>query len=269
MEPLLLIPVKILESLDLVLTFSLLVVRYTSFMWLMPGLATGNTGKALRMPAGLAMAYASVLTSPVATVPDNIIMLGLMFGSEAVFGMVLGFIPAMIFSGVQVAGQLSSTTMGLGAAQLLDPTLGVSTSSIGRLMSDLSIVVFLFLGGHYILIYAVAGLGGTIVPGSFVITETTASMLINSTARIFEIGVMISAPVIVALLLTQFVMGLITKAVPSVNIFIVSFPLTIGIGLILTGLSFPEIVVYLERHWQSIEGSLITFTQSVQQVTIP
>ena len=55
---------------------------------------------------------------------------------------------------------------------------------------------------------------------------------------------MLSAPVMVALLLTQFVMGLISQAVPTVNIFIVSFPLTIGIG---PCRAFPAGVVHYSR----------------------
>ena len=65
-----------------------------------------------------------------------------------------------------------------------------------------------------------------------------------------------ASPVIVALLLTNFVMGLITKAVPQVNIFIVSFPLTIGIGLVLSALSLPEIMVLFDREIAGIESTI-------------
>jgi flagellar biosynthetic protein FliR len=64
---------------------------------------------------------------------------------------------------------------------------------------------------------------------------------------------MIAAPVIVALLLTNFVMGLISKAVPTVNIFIISFPLTIGIGFFLTMFALPEVAYFLQREMMELE----------------
>jgi flagellar biosynthesis protein FliR len=77
-------------------------------------------------------------------------------------------------------------------------------------------------------------------------------------------AVMLSAPVIVALLLTQFVMGLISKAVPTVNIFIISFPLTIGIGLLLTIAALPEMMVYMEKHFFKIDKLVVSVSESTE-----
>ena len=79
--------------------------------------------------------------------------------------------------------------------------------------------------------------------------EVGVSTLIDQSARIFYIGCLISAPVIVALLLTNFVMGIMSKAIPTINIFVISFPLTIGVGLALTILALPEVGVFLQREF--------------------
>jgi flagellar biosynthetic protein FliR len=67
---------------------------------------------------------------------------------------------------------------------------------------------------------------------------------------------LIAAPVIVALLLTNFVMGIISKAIPTVNIFIISFPLTIGVGFAISILAIPEMAHMLEREWQRLPDVL-------------
>jgi flagellar biosynthetic protein FliR len=218
----------------------------------------------LRMPAVMVLAYASFLNSQMAPLPENWFVFAQAFLSELIFGSLLGFIPAMLFAGISLAGQLSATTMGLGAAQLMDPSLGVSVSSVGRIMGDLMVCVFLLIGGHYVSIYAAAGLGGIIVPGTFVLGAETIELLIDRSAQIFSIGVLLSAPVVVALLLTQFVMGLISKAIPTVNVFIVSFPLTIGIGLILTILTFDEIGVFMSKYWVDMEQGIIEISAANQ-----
>lgn len=259
------LPLYLLNNLDIVWSYILLVIRYTAFMLIMPGIGSGAMGLGVRVPGIMVMAYATVIGSPTAALPITAWDMLSTSCAEVIFGMLLGFIPAMTVAGVQTAGQLSATTMGLGAAQLFDPTMGVQVSSIGRIMADMVVAIFLTVGGHYVIIYALAGLGGEIVPGSFLVTESSVLMIIERSSMIFYSGVMISAPVIVALLLTQFVMGLISKAVPTVNIFIVSFPLTIGIGLVLTMLCLPELVVYMEREWKSTEQAIAVLVEPMQQ----
>lgn len=250
-------------------TFLLLTIRFFAMMYLLPGLNGGPQGRYARTAGILVLAFVSSITSPLATLPGNIIELIAQGLSEALLGIAMGLIPALLIAGVSTAGQLSATTMGLGASQLVDPTLGQTSTSVGRVFGDLVTVLFLLLGGHYVVIKAVSGLGGTIVPGTFLVTEVTSELLISRTADIFRVGVMVSAPVIVALLLTQFVMGLITKAVPTVNIFIVSFPLTIGIGLVLSALSLPEVLVFMEREIVGIENSLLVILEDTTRITPP
>jgi flagellar biosynthesis protein FliR len=67
---------------------------------------------------------------------------------------------------------------------------------------------------------------------------------------------MIAAPVIVALLLTNFVLAIISKAVPTVNIFIISFPLTVAVGLGLSTLALPEAGHYISRQFVRLEALL-------------
>ncbi|MCO6430363.1 MAG: flagellar biosynthetic protein FliR [Deltaproteobacteria bacterium] len=252
------------DNLHIVWTFLLLVMRYSGFMFVIPGIGEGIRGLTVRYPAILVFAFASMRPSAYAEIPPDGVVLAAMMACEFLFGMVLGAIPLFIVAGVQMAGQLASTSMGLGAGQLFDPSIGGMQSDLGRLLGDLTIVFFLLLGGHHVVVMAASGLGGQIIAGSFIPTEFTAELLINRTSQIFRMAVMISAPVIVALLLTQFVMGLISKAVPSVNIFIVSFPLTIAIGLLLTIVSLPEVITFVRREFTGIETSVLAVTEEAK-----
>jgi flagellar biosynthetic protein FliR len=246
------------QNLDHIWTFVLLFTRYTILINFIPGLGQGAQGQYLRQPGVMVVALAATGGSPLATMPVHWFEMFAMILSEAILGAVLGLIPHLVVSGIQTGGMLSSTTMGLGAGQLFDPTLGTQTTSLARIMADLTIIFFLTMGGHHWLIYSAAGLDGVLVPGTFMLTVTGLDQFVHQSARIFAVGALISAPVIVALLLTQFVMGLITKAVPQVNIFIVSFPVTIGVGLILTALSLGDIMVFVEKEFRSIEPVVLS-----------
>lgn len=257
---------KIFENLGLIWTFMLLCSRFAGFFTLVPGIGMGERGLMIRAPAMLVFALTAMVSSPQAVLPDNPVMMGAILLSEYMFGVIIGMIPMIVVAGVQTGIQLASTTMGLGMGNLMDPTLGIQVSDISRIVGDITVVLFLMLGGHHVVLHAVSGMSGSIVPGSFFITDFTIDLLIDRTATIFSFGVILAAPVIVALLLTNFVMGLITKAVPTVNIFIVSFPLTIGIGLILIVLSLPDMSTEIIRQISGIENQVIEVVRDTKTV---
>jgi flagellar biosynthetic protein FliR len=137
--------------------------------------------------------------------------------------------------------------MGLNGAQLFDPTSQSTLSDLSRIYSDLAVLVFLLIGGHYVAITELSGMANAIKPGAFELSSGGLSALIDQSARVFQVGCLIAAPVIVALLLTNFVMGIISKAIPTLNIFVVSFPLTIGVGFAISILALPEVGLLLQR----------------------
>lgn len=247
----------ILNSIDTIYTFVLLFSRYAGFFLVCPGIG-GNVGVRLKIPATILMAIASTKVSLAASFPENYAVMIADIGFEFLMGAIIGFIPSMIVAGVGLATQLASNMMGLNASNIIDPASGTSVGALTRIIEELMILVFLVVGGHYVLIECVAGVDSEIAPGIFRLDDSILEFLIMRAGHIFESGVILSVPVVVSLLLTQFVMGLISKAVPSINIFMLSFPLTIGIGLILISMSLPEMAKIITDEFNSI-GELVSF----------
>jgi len=212
---------------------------------IVPGIGMGVQGLRIRIPACMAFAgLACYAMETPQSIPSDLPVLLAMVTAEAFLGLVIGMIPLLAVSGAQMAGQLASTTMGLNAGNLIDPTLGTPVSELSRIYGSLLTILFLYLGGHYTVIALASSTTGVLAPGEILTQPFSAELIGQASSKIFEAGVMISAPVLVALLLTNFVMGIISKAVPTINLFIVSFPLTVGIGLILTALALPEVMIY-------------------------
>lgn len=249
-------PLLLFEHLDKAFTFFLLVMRFAGMFLVIPGFGAQMKGIASKYSAILILSTTAMYSSPIVPLPSD---LGLMAGalvSEVLLGAALGIVPLILVGIAQNAGQLSSTSMGLQAGAMIDPSTGGQVADVARLFGDLMTLTFLFVGGHHVVIYTVSGMGGQIIPGSFVLGQNTLEILIQKSSDVFGVGMLLAAPILVALLLTQFVMGLVSKAVPTVNIFIVSFPLTIGIGLLLTILMIPELVKAIEPLLTSLEGNL-------------
>lgn len=242
----------LLSRLDVGWTFLLLATRYLAFLMVVPGIGGGLTGIIIRYPVAILLALVSINLKHTAMLPSDWIVMVAQICSEVVLGAIVGMVPLLIVSGAQTAGHLASGTMGLNGAQLFDPTTSAPLSDLARIYSDLSIVLFLLLGGHHIAIAELAGLDASVVPGGFVVSSAGIEAIISQSSRIFQIGCLIAAPVVVALLLTNFVMGIISKAIPTVNIFIMSFPLTIGIGFAISILALPEVAYFLAREFNRL-----------------
>ena len=248
-------PSQILSRLDIAWTLILLIVRYASLVMTIPGLGQGMQGVTVRMPAVICFSFVSMVTTQIAPVPNDMAMMAVGILSEVFLGSLIGMIPLLVVSGAQAAGQTVTGSIGLNGAQLFDPTANTSMPDLARIYGDLSVVLFIVIGGPEIAIQALSLIGRSAPPGSFFISEQGLNLIIDRSAHVFRIGIMIASPVIVALLLTNFVMGLIVKAVPTVNIFAVSFPITIGIGLVLSMIALPEMFHYLERELRGVEKS--------------
>lgn len=259
----------ILSNLDAAWTFFLLFMRFAAMMSILPGIGGGQRGVLVRGAAILVFALCSMPAAPRAALPADSFMMAASLGSEFVLGFILGAIPLLVVSGVEGGAHLASVTMGLGAGQLFDPVSNTNTSALERIMGDMTILIFLALGGHHVIIQAVSGMGGTIVPGSFALSESSVSMFMARAGDLFRVAVLVSAPCVAALLLTQFVMGLVSKTVPAVNVMIVSFPLTIGIGLILTLLSLPEISNFTTKLLSGLDVTVLGILKDAAVIANP
>lgn len=254
------------SHLPLAWTFFLLLTRFGAMILLLPGIGGGPNGMAVRLPTMVLCTLTVVGITPPAPLPADMGMAAYMFLSEVLFGAAVGYIPVLLIASVQTGASLASTAMGMGAGSLFDPTLQTSVGELSKLLGDLTVIIFLLLDGHHLVIRTIAGVDGTIIPGTFLIGDDVLKLLIDRSAHLFLMATMIAAPVIVALMLTQLVMGLVSRAVPTINVFMFSFPLTIGIGILLTIVAIPDIFKYVGREMTSLESSIDVVTESTTRI---
>lgn len=209
-------------------------VRMTGFMMVAPIFSTGFVPRRVRI--GLSVMLA-LIVMPNLT-PDSSfdpVSLGgvIMLVQQMIIGIALGFVMQLIFAAIVNAGQLVGMQMGLGFAQMMDPTSGVTVPVIGQFYNVMGVLLFLAMNGHLVLIQ--------VLVDSFTILPVAAgglpdSALINIAyfgSWIFSGAVMIALPAIISLLMISVVMGVITKSTPQMNIFAVGFAITIIAGFII------------------------------------
>ena len=151
--------------------------------------------------------------------------------AELAAGLSLGFLATMLFSAFQLAGQHIGQQMGIALADVIDPFSESEVPVIGQFQNSLALLLYVAAGGHRLLVGAVAESFRTVPLGGFRVTPELVGQLVRASGRILELSFQIAAPVLVALFLSTVALGFVARAVPQMNILMLSFPLQIGLGL--------------------------------------
>jgi len=193
--------------------------------------------------------------------PDNLMSLLGVGVTEFLLGALIGFIFYLLFVGVQFAGGIIGFQIGFAIVNVIDPSTSQNVSIIGQFQFLIATLVFLIMNGHHMMISGMID-SFKIVPMATVHFSFSAIQeMIRISAGVFVIAVKIASPVMLALILTDSALGILSRTVPQMNIFIVGFPLKIMIGLFVVGLSLP-IMVYV------FQGSLVKLEDGLSEIVI-
>ena len=188
--------------------------------------------------------------------PTDGFTLGLLIMRELMVGITLAFITQIIFSAVEFSGQIIGLQMGFTISSIIDPVNGNQIQIMAVMQTLLATLLFLSMNIHHLFIRTIVDSFRIIPLGSWHLNGEIILFLIRGTTEILILGVRLAAPVMVALLLTSITLGIMARAFPQMNIFMVSLPLNIGIGFIVLGLTLPIFFHVLEVSFSSVKGQI-------------
>lgn len=180
------------------------------------------------------------------TNPDFLLLILLIF-KEILIGVCIGIISHFLFVGIQVGGQVAGMQMGFGMLRVIDPTTSESGSIITSFLNITMLLFFLGVGGHYLVIGAIAESFNLIPLGGGHIEPLAFEYIVKLFSYIFLTGVKVMAPVLMTLLMFSTILGIIGKFVQQINLMMVGFPIKIAIGLTMLSLSMQYFYVVFEK----------------------
>jgi len=219
--------------------FIFVFVRVGAILISLPFFGSGNVPA--RLKTGLAF-LVSLIAYPLIKFdgiifPTGLFPLSIALASEVFIGLIIGYASRLVFAGVQMAGHLVGFQMGFGIVNVIDPSTSSQVSVTSQFENILAMLIFLSINAHHWFLKGIVESFSLVPLLGFHFSGAVANIMIDIFKNVFIIGIKLGAPVIAALFFTTIALGLVARTVPQINVFIIGFPLQIGIGLLMMGLT--------------------------------
>ncbi len=166
---------------------------------------------------------------------------------EIIAGLIIGFMLQFVFFAVNYAGTLIGFDMMLNMAEVFNPNEDVQSNIIGEMLYYGALIIFILINGHHYLIQSLNYSYKVIQVGNFIISEPLHIYLVKLTASVFVLAIKIASPVLVSFFLVHIAEGIIARMIPQMQVFFVTQPLKLGLGIFLILLTLP-LYIYMIKN---------------------
>lgn len=227
---------------EFILVFLLVLVRMMSYVFVMPVISMRQIPMTVKLGLVVTMTFLTTLTLPPSELQvSSLASLGLLIVQESCLGIALAYTSMIIFLGIQSAGDLIDFTAGLKMASSYDPITGSSGSLYSSLYNWFAVILFFNMDGHHYLFKGITNSFYLFELGQEYILSFQLDSLVYLISKCFLIAIQLALPVGIVLFLIDIVLGMISKVIPQMNVFLLGMSLKIGVSfgihiLILAGI---------------------------------
>lgn len=214
--------------------FELIFMRMSGFLLFNPLLGRSNLPAMVK--TGMALVLSVLVFGTAGTgvpQPDTLVELAFRLLLELGIGLVLGFVMRVVFSVVQIGGEVIDTQMGMTMAQIYDASSQANLSVTASLLNILLILDFFAENGHYTLMRLLTTSGELVPYGAAALGDGVYAYVIELFLACMLLAVKLAMPILAAELLGEVGMGVLMKAIPQINAFVINIELKVIIGLLL------------------------------------
>jgi len=228
-------------------TFLLILTRVGGILFTAPVFESRNIPVPVKV--GLAAALAFIFFPQVGFRFEQksvAVLAGAMAGELAI-GMIIGLAARLIFAAVEMAGQVVGFQMGLGIVSVFDPFTQTQTSLVAQFKNLIAMLLFFSFNAHHLFLGAMAKSYQLVPVAGLNFSSPLSHLMISLAGGMFVLALQIGAPVLAINLFVSVGLGVVARTVPQINVLIMSFPLTIGVGLLALGMAVPFVAEVLKK----------------------
>lgn len=234
------------------LTYILVLLRCGCLIMFAPFFSSEVFPGRIRLMFAMAFSLLFIgIASRTAQVPRNLDMMGLFLlaGQEFMVGMSIAYLGTLIFTGVQMAGEMAGQQIGFSMANVLDPQSGIDMPMLGLINMNLTIMLFITANLHLVIIYILMqsyeylGIGALMPDINF--NNPVLSMSYVQATGLMKLGMQMAMPVMLIMLMNSIVEGFVTKTMPQMNIQVLGMPLRVILGMTALIFVYPAVCMLL------------------------
>lgn len=158
---------------------------------------------------------------------------------QVVVGLAIGFAIRVVFSAIELAGEVVGFQMGLNFAAFFDPSIGAQSSAVARFFGQMTSLLFLAMNGHLMVLLAIHHSFKTFPVDRNFLASLMQVKLYRLGADLFASALWIALPMVGMLMFVNLALGIVSRVAPQINIFAVGFPITLVVGLICIAITLP------------------------------
>ena len=195
--------------------------------------------------------------------PQGIFDLAVFLSSDVTIGLGIAYITRLIFAAVQIAGTVVDFQMGFGVENVIDPQTDTQVSVTAQFHNIVAVLIFLAIDAHHFILQAIVESFFIINPAEINFSSLTPDYMLYLFSGTFTTAVKIAAPIMAILFFLSVGLGLVARTVPQMNVFIVGFPLQIGVGLLMVGLSISFFNMLVQQQMYELPGKFMGFLRAL------
>lgn len=229
--------------------YLLILTRVTAFFVTLPLFSYKAIPTTQRIIFGAVLAWmmAYTIEFPEIAIDGTYLLLVM---KEAMVGLFIGIIAYIIMAEIQIAGGFIDFQMGFAIANIIDPQTGAQSPLLGQFFNSLAILLLLALNGHHLLLdgifYSYQYMPIDQVWPAFG-SELVAEFVVTTFAASFAIAFQMSIPIVATLFLVDLALGITARTVPQLNIFVVGFPIKIGVSFLVLLIMMGVMIAVMQK----------------------
>lgn len=234
-------------------SFLIIFLRIGAALMVMPGFMTAYVNARLRLSIALAMTFILIpfLSDSLPAPSSDFAILFKTCLFEITYGVFLGICMQFFYTTMTLVGSFSGQAIGFSNAQIFDPTTQNQSIIIETFLSIIALTIIFVTDLHHLMISAVVDSYTLFPVGKELPVDNFSQFLSETINKSFIMGFKIGSPFIAFVIVFYSGMGLVSRLMPQLNIFFLSLPLQIYLGVGLLFITIPVMIVWFIKYYES------------------
>lgn len=182
---------------------------------------------------------------------------------EVGIGLIIGFSMNLLMDVYHFVGQLLSVQSGLSMGMIFDLVSNTQVTILGKFLGLGFMTIFITSGGLHWFVKALVESFRYIPVGSARFEVSIVGAVIQAITVFFVVSVKIAAPILGVLFMMDCSMGILARAVPQMNMFVIGIPLKILILFLMLIITFGLMSSFNELLIENIKEVFFNIVQGM------